>query len=254
MTSAPLHGWVASIDLWGTLITYGDRTAEAAWRIREFTAALAHFGHPIRSETVRATTLACRESILAEQREQGTQPSAETQVKRILSRLGLDPAGHDELVKVLVVAHTHAVLRACPEVFPEAHRALAGVRATGARLVLTSNTLATPADVTRQMLDDLDLSPAFDDLVFSSDLGIAKPRPDVFQAVAVRSSATLDRVVHFGNDWRTDVLAALAAGCRALWFNPHTRPPRPGIRHIHQLADLPDALRSICAPTEDRSL
>jgi putative hydrolase of the HAD superfamily len=110
--------------------------------------------------------------------------------------------------------------------------------------VLTSNTLSTPGEVHRQLLADLDLAGYFDDLLFSSDLGIAKPRPEVFAAVAARAGTTPGRVVHAGDDWDTDIRGALAAGCRAVYYHPHgpARPQAPGITHLEQ---LPTALHDI---------
>lgn len=238
-----LAGWLISIDLWGTLITYGDRDAEAAWRLREFATVLDEFGHQVPDGTLREVVTAARALTLQRQRMTGEQPTARAQVEAMLGALDIDDP---QVAEVLVVPHTHAVLRACPEVIPGAHSALAEVKAAGARLTLTSNTLATPASVTLQLLDSLELTEPFDDLVFSSEIGIAKPRPEVFHSVAERADLEPGRVVHFGNDWRTDVLGALDAGCHALWFNPRGKPACPQAPAIARLDELPAALTSIC--------
>ncbi|WP_329431207.1 HAD family hydrolase (plasmid) [Streptosporangium sp. NBC_01495] len=231
--------WVLSVDLWGTLITYGDRDAEARWRIREFHTAITDFGYVRTPEQVEVSVRQARAETLDHQRTTGQQLPVREQVKQLLSGLGL--ADDEPLVDVLVIPHTHAVLRACPDVITGAHAALRQAKKRGAYLTLTSNTLATPAQVTQQILEGHHLSELLDDAVYSSALGIAKPRREVFEAVAARAGVPIEYVVHVGNDWRTDVLGALEAGCRAVWFNPRKRPSRPQAPDIWDLSQLAEA-------------
>lgn len=240
---APLDGWVISLDLWGTLLDHGDRDAAMDWRINEFGRVLASFGHPLPDELLRRVVTSADAEAASAQRAHGTQPpSPGGQVTGILGALGITPSA--DLVTVLAIIHAHAVLRACPQLASGARTALAALAGTGARVVLTSNTLSTPGEVHRQLLADLDLTGYFDDLLFSGDLGIAKPRPEVFAAVAARAGTTPDRIIHVGDDWDTDIRGALAAGCRALYYHPDGpgRPGAPGITHLEQ---FPAALQRI---------
>ena len=91
--------------------------------------------------------------------------------------------------------------------------------ATGHSPSRPPNTLATPASVSRLILDDLELTALFDETVFSSEVGLAKPRREMFAAVAAAGCTTLDRVVHVGDSLTTDVHGALDAGCRAVLFH-----------------------------------
>lgn len=248
--TVPLHGWVVSVDLWGTLITYGDRDAEAEWRLREFGGVLAEFGHRLHPSTVRGAVLAVRDSTRARQRATGEQPPVRDQVVEMLTALNLGPVDPDHqqrLVDTLLIPHTHAVLRACPEVFPGALSALWELRQAGARLVLTSNTLATPASVSRLILADLDLLAVFDDTVFSSDLGVAKPRPEVFRAVAARNQVPLHRLVHVGNSPTTDIAGALAAGCHPVLLTHRGKPGVHDVPVVTALHQLPAAVLTVCA-------
>lgn len=241
--AGPLGDWVVSVDLWGTLLTYGDREAEAQWRVREFVTVLREFGHPIPAEVVREAVLGLRQEMLQRQRASGEQLPVRDQVSAIITAMGITD---DRLTDILLIPHTHAVLRACPQVMPGAHTALWSVKTAGARLVLTSNTLATPMSVSQLILDEHGFGGIFDDTVFSSDVGLAKPRPEVFHTVASRSATTPGRIVHVGNDWRTDVLGALGAGCRALFFNPRHKPSRPQALDITHLDQMPEALLTMC--------
>ncbi|MGH3897480.1 MAG: HAD family hydrolase [Pseudonocardiaceae bacterium] len=239
----PLEGWVVSVDLWGTLLTYGDREAETEWRLREFATVLQEFGHLIPAQLVREAVVGVRHDTLQRQRTTGKQPPVRDQVSAIVSAMGITD---DRMVDVLLIPHTHAVLRACPQVMPGAHTALWAIKTAGARLVLTSNTLATPMSVSQLILEEHGFGGIFDDTVFSSDIGLAKPRPEIFHAVASRSGTTPACVVHVGNDWRTDVLGALGAGCRALYFNPREKPSRPQALDITHLDHLPEMLVRMC--------
>lgn len=246
----PLAGWVVSFDLWGTLITEGDRAAEAAWRVDEFTRVLQEFGHTRGRAQIEAAISRERNTALQHQRETGSQPNAAGQIANILTALGL-PSPDAGLLAVLEVVHTHAVLRACPLPVDGAVDALAAIRAAGPRLVLTSNTLSTPAALHRELLADLGLSRHFDDLLFSADLGIAKPRPEIFHTAAERAGVPADRVVHVGDDRLTDVLGAVGAGCRAVYYNPKGHPPPPHVTAVATLHELPQALVALCG--EDNS-
>ncbi|WP_195905344.1 HAD family hydrolase [Parafrankia elaeagni] len=238
---------VVSVDLWGTLISYGDRDAEAAWRVREFHLALTAFGHTLPAEHLDTTVRAVRAELLDEQRQHGRQIPVPEQVRTIVRRLGID--ADDALVQVLTVAHTHAVLRACPQLIPGAHACLAALSAAGYRLVLASNTLATPGAVTRQILDRHRLTDHFDRLFFSSELGVAKPQAAMFHAIAEQTGTSIDQVVHVGNDWRTDVRGALDAGCRAVWFNPGHKPSRPEAPDAALLVDIPVLVQRLAPQT-----
>ena len=248
--AGPLRDWVISVDLWGTVLTYGDREAETRWRLREFATVLRHFGHLVSARTVREAVLGVRQEMLQRQRTSGEQPPVRDQVCAMVAAMGITD---DRLVDVLLIPHTHAVLRACPHVMPGAHTALWATKTAGARLVLTSNTLATPMSVSRLILAEHGLGGIFEDTVFSSDVGLAKPRPEVFHTIAHRGGTTPERVVHVGNDWRTDVLGALGAGCRALFFNPREKPSRPQAPDITHLDQMPEALLRICASPQTRS-
>ncbi|MBV9022660.1 MAG: HAD family hydrolase [Streptomycetaceae bacterium] len=233
---------VVSFDLWGTLITYGDREAEAAWRIREFGMILPQFGYQVPEEILREAVLGVRRRTLEHQRSTGRQAPVREQVAAMLAQLGVND---EEALDVLVVAHTHAVLRADPQPYPYAREAVNAAKKMGHTLVLTSNTLATPASVTRTLLDYLDIEAPFDAMFFSSELGFAKPRPEVFAAVTEQLGVRPDEVVHIGNEWHSDVQGALAAGWKAVWFNPTEKPACPGAPAITSLADVEATVRAL---------
>lgn|GEM_PF-969872 len=246
-----LAGWTISLDLWGTLITHGDRQAASAWRITEFGRVLEAYGHHPSPERLSESVRRARASAAHQQRTTGAQPSVEDQVAVVLEDLGINP-GAEGLMKLLATVHTHATLRACPQPMPGALAALDTIKDAGARVVLTSNTLATPSDIHRRLLDSLGLLTVFDDMLFSGDLGVAKPRPEVFAAVAERAGSPFDRVIHVGDDPIADVDGALGAGCHAVHYNPHRESARRAVPDFADHAELPALLVSLCsAPAAD---
>ncbi|GIJ30653.1 hypothetical protein Vqi01_58150 [Micromonospora qiuiae] len=247
MTTTPdLSGWTVSLDLWGTLIVHGDQTAVTDWRVAEFTRVLDSFGQARPRAQIRHAVTAADHLALHRQRHDGTQPTIGELLAGILDPLAVQATG--EMLSVLEVVHTHAGLRGCPHPIDGARDALRALAGTGARLVLTSNTLSTSPQVHRQLLDDLELSPFFADMLFSSEVGLAKPRPELFATVAERAHTTPERVVHVGDDWLTDVRGALDAGCRAVHYQPTGRPARPGVLAITALDHLVDAVSAVCLP------
>jgi putative hydrolase of the HAD superfamily len=59
-----------------------------------------------------------------------------------------------------------------------------------------------------------------DALVVSEDVGISKPDPGIFAVALERLGCTPQEAVMVGDSWAADVVGAIAAGIRAIWFNP----------------------------------
>jgi FMN phosphatase YigB (HAD superfamily) len=232
---------VVSVDLWDTVLTVGDRAAATAWRLIEFTRVLAEFGHHLPEQDLAAAVGSVLDEHARRQRHTGWQSSPADQVSDILSKLNIPTA--PQLLELLVVVHSHARLRACPEPVPGALPALTRLRSAGHTLVLSSNTLTCPGTVSRRILDDHELTDLFDHLCFSDQIGVAKPHPDFFAAVAAAAAAAGSDILHIGDDWRIDVEGAIHAGCSAAWFNP-ARKPRPttasAAAELSDIAALPE--------------
>ena len=244
MTDEALAGWTVSLDLWGTLIDHTDKDAVADWRVAEFARVFDAFGHSRTLDEVRAAVGATDREVLRLQRRHGVQPVLDDMLAAIRGPLGIPDT--PQMTPVLSVVHTHAALRGCPQPLDGAVEALTALSMSGARLVLTSHTLATSAEEHRQLLDDLGLSVYFADMLFSGELGIAKPHPDVFATIAARAQCPPERIWHVGDDLHTDVDGALAAGCRAMHYRPNgeaTQGEVIGITHLGQLIDL---LTTVC--------
>jgi HAD superfamily hydrolase (TIGR01509 family) len=72
-----------------------------------------------------------------------------------------------------------------------------------------------------------------------------KPAPEFFAAVAAAAGTDPASVVHVGDSWEHDVVAARRAGMRAVWLNRSGRPRPAGDApevEIRSLAELPKLL------------
>ncbi|WP_431895585.1 HAD family hydrolase [Micromonospora haikouensis] len=249
MTAEALPGWTVSLDLWGTLIDHTDKDAVADWRVAEFARVFDAFGHRRTLDEVRAAVSATDREVLRQQRRHGVQPVLDDMLAAIRGPLGIPDT--PQMAPVLRVVHTHAALRGCPQPLEGAVEALTALSMSGTRLVLTSNTLATSAEVHRQLLDDLGLSVYFADMLFSGELGIAKPHPGVFAAITTRAQCPPQRVWHVGDDRLTDVNGALTAGCRAVHYRPDGEATQGGVPVITHLGQLIDLLATACQTAGD---
>ncbi len=82
-------------------------------------------------------------------------------------------------------------------------------------------------------------------VLVSDDLGIRKPNPQAFMALADALGLTPDQMLYVGDTPETDIVGALGVGMQAIWFDWEQRPyaenlPRP-THVIHALSEL-DAL------------
>lgn len=233
-----------SFDLWGTLVDPGDRPAAHAWRLREFATVLDGLGHARPAgQLARAVDEEYAEA--ARRQRGGEQVAPAEQVAGICARLAL-PADAS-LSKLLTVVHTHAILRACPHVRPQVRTAIERIRERAMPVVLISNTLATSGEVTRILLDYLDITALFDEVFLSGEVGAAKPAPEIFHAAARHLALRPEQIVHVGDDWQSDVLGARGAGLRPLWLKPANQAAASGTPWTDDPEHIPDMLDDLFA-------
>ena len=87
----------------------------------------------------------------------------------------------------------------------------------------------------------------------SAQLGVQKPDPQAFAALVKELALPVAKVVYVGDDPRTDIVGALAAGLRTVWMNADDASYPPGAPKPHAmittLDDLGDALSAFVQPT-----
>jgi putative hydrolase of the HAD superfamily len=83
----------------------------------------------------------------------------------------------------------------------------------------------------------------------SGVLGIEKPDPRIFRVAADAMRVSTEHIVHVGDSWEADVVGALNAHARAIWFRPNeSRDPSPNVRIAMNASEVRSALRDFGVP------
>jgi putative hydrolase of the HAD superfamily len=113
------------------------------------------------------------------------------------------------------------------------------------RLGLVTN---GPSDLQYDKLDTSELRGCFGAVVVSREVGIAKPNPRIFAIALDRLGVTTSDAVFIGDNPKTDIAGAHAAGMKAIWLNRDNVPQPETIvpdRTIRSLAELEQTLASL---------
>lgn len=131
----------------------------------------------------------------------------------LLEAAGEDPALAEPAYAVVYAARQRVAL------YPDAADALDRMAARVPLLAVTNGN----AD-----LELTGVSRWFVGAVSALDVGVAKPDPRVFAVACERLGVPAAEVLHAGDDLRTDVGGALAAGLQAAWVHRDFRGSAPG--------------------------
>ncbi len=94
------------------------------------------------------------------------------------------------------------------QAYPEVEQVLQSVKEKGLRCAVLSNWDRR----LRSILAGFSWSIHFEDLIISSEMGVEKPHPRIFQEAEKRLGVTSEQAVLWGDEARYDVEGALAAG------------------------------------------
>jgi HAD superfamily hydrolase (TIGR01509 family) len=95
------------------------------------------------------------------------------------------------------------------------------------------------SDIQRQKLSALGFAELFDCVVFSADVGMNKPDPEIFRYAARLLSCKPEACLFVGNSYEHDMVGALKAGMATCWFNPRGVRLLPGkTRPTFEIASL----------------
>lgn len=126
--------------------------------------------------------------------------------------------------------------------YPGAEQVLAACAAR-ASLALVTNGLG---DVQRSRLSRLGIADYFDAIVISSEVGVTKPRSDIFEIAFEQLGApSKASAVMVGDSLTSDIAGGRNFGIDTCWYNPHGSRAEPGVEptvEIRRLDELCNAL------------
>jgi HAD superfamily hydrolase (TIGR01549 family) len=141
-----------------------------------------------------------------------------------------------------LLTRTHmAELRAQMRIVPHHARVLERLRRRWP-LALVSNFSHRPT--AHEVLRDAGLEAQLDPVVISEEVGIRKPRREIFEVALARLGLGPGDVVHVGDDLVADVAGAAALGMRSVWITRRKADPdallaaHTGPLPTHRVADL----------------
>ena len=99
--------------------------------------------------------------------------------------------------------------------FPCVVDILKGLKERGAGVYLVSNAQAC---FTLDELDELGIKSLFDGILISSDAGVKKPCPEIFDVAFSNFNLNREECYYVGNDLHDDVLGASGAGLKTVYI------------------------------------
>jgi putative hydrolase of the HAD superfamily len=166
---------------------------------------------------------------------------------RLVERLGVDAPGlADELTEV----HMGALFERVDPI--PGHAELLAALHRDHRLAICSN--FTHAPMAHRVIAAAGLAPHLDAVVISEEVGVRKPRREIFEATLARLGVAPAEALHVGDNLEADVSGAAALGMPTAWVtrrvrDPHRalgshRGPLPVLR-LRELAELPARLAEL---------
>ncbi len=86
------------------------------------------------------------------------------------------------------------------------------------KLCIVSDTLVTPADGLRQVLEGHGLKQYFQGFAFSDEVGYSKPHADMFKSAARQLGVEVAEMIHVGDRDHNDIKGPQALGMKAVLF------------------------------------
>lgn len=167
--------------------------------------------------------------------------------RRVLLRLGLEPARAERIAPKLCLAHMDHL--ASRTEMPEPHRKLLEELAPTYALGLISNFDHAPT--ARGILSDAGVSGFFRTTLISAEFGRRKPHPAIFASALRQLGATTREALFIGDSVSDDVRGAQAAGIDVAWINRNGESlfegPPPNFT-LNDICDLPVILREASQP------
>ena len=128
--------------------------------------------------------------------------------------------------------------------FPETRDVLDALRARGYPIALVSNWQRGLG----HFCAELELADAFEHVIASAEVGVAKPDRRIFDEACTRLGVPPDRVLHVGDTLADDYEGARAAGLQAILLQRGSKTTPEDVSDVETISDLRRLLPLLAAP------
>jgi len=212
-----------TLDLWQTLMADRPEIEQERrdWRLQAVGAVLAGAGYPQDPQRLRAAYQASWEECEALW-TRGDDIDVPLQVRALLRALATDLPGalSPATLHALAEAYGRAVVEVPPELFGGVPQLLRRLEQRGYRLGLICNTGRSPGSALRVVMDQLGILRYFWTTTFSNEVGVRKPRREIFEITLRNLGVAAAEACHVGDTFSSDIRGAKAAGMRAIFVGP----------------------------------
>ena len=225
-------------DLYGTLVDIRtDEEAPALWHA--CAKWMDKTESPPKPEALRKRYLELvfeEETQARRRRGPGAEIDLQIVFQKLLREAGV-PADSDTVCRFAAFFRAESTRKL--RLYPGAAELLHAIRRAGKRAYLLSN--AQPL-FTRQELDRLGLTPLFDGILLSGEVGVRKPYPRFYRAMLTLCRSDPARTVMIGNDDEADCRGAAAVGLDSCFLHTEQSPRRapllpPNCRILQSIGD-----------------
>lgn len=213
-------------DLFNTLITVEPQTIGEA--MRRLLKSLQKGGFALDYESFKQAHRQAALGFLEETRRDGRETHNRFWISTALKSLGYNVPPDDPRIATAVDGYFSAFFPYC-HLVPGTREMLGTLRGKY-RLGLLTNFTHPPA--AREILDRVGLTPLFDVVLISGELGYRKPHPSVFRQLIDHLKVEKNRILYIGDDPESDITGARQAGLQPVWMTyvrDHNIPSAPGV-------------------------
>jgi len=223
------HIQAIGFDLFNTLLTIEPSALENA--AERLIHSLNMSGIPVKMESFKKAHMEAALRFINKTRIDGRETHNRFWISAALMSQGHEIGPDDSRIAEAVDAYFSAFMGRC-HLIPGTTEMLRALKGTY-RLGLLSNFTHPPA--MREIIDSLGLTPHFDAVLISGELGYRKPHPLVFRRLIEELRVNRHQMLYIGDDPEPDITGPRQAGIRPVWFT-YVRdkgvPSTPGIAGV----------------------
>jgi putative hydrolase of the HAD superfamily len=204
-----------TFDYWDTLYEGGALPERIALRRTAVGALLGAYGRALPDEQLRALYEESGREAERWWSEEHRGYRTDERLRWILERAAVTPRESCEHVAAAVDAVDNALLMLPPAMLRGAWQMLRSLSRLFTLAIISDTGFASGRAQDRLLEKDA-ARDFFSATIYSMDVGHAKPRPEIFAAAVETLDFPPHEILHIGDNERTDVRGALAAGFRAV--------------------------------------